>query len=83
MFCPDYGFIEKVARAPKNIQPLFDEKLARIKFFAAPCELDKAGDEGGVEMRFGDGDVVRLVVLGEGDWVGALVREVNAGGEVC
>ena len=64
MFCPDYGFIEKVARASKNIQPLFDEKLARIKFFAAPCELDKAEGEGGGEMRFGDGDVVRVVVLG-------------------
>ena len=23
------------------------------------------------------------LMCGEGDWVGALVREVNAGGEVC
>ena len=40
MFCPDYGFTEKVQQTYENIQPLFTNDLGMRKYFATPCETE-------------------------------------------
>ena len=42
MFCPDYGFTEKVTKSWEYIQPLFTNDLGMLKYCATPCETEEA-----------------------------------------
>jgi len=57
MFCPDYGFTEKVAKSWELIQPLFTNDLGMLKFCATPCETEEA-------VTLEDGATVMVRVLG-------------------
>ena len=57
MFCPDYGFTEKVAKSWELIQPLFTNDLGMLKFCATPCETEEA-------VTLADGATAVVRVLG-------------------
>ena len=44
IFCPDYGFTEKIPIKEGRIQPLFCQELEKVKYFASPCELVDKSD---------------------------------------
>lgn len=43
IFCPDYGFLEKIDIEEKdvNIQPLFCKELNLVKYFASSCRVNE------------------------------------------
>ena len=57
MFCPDYGFTEKVTKSWEYIQPLFTNDLGMLKYCATPCETEKA-------VTLVDGATAMVRVLG-------------------
>lgn len=57
MFCPDYGFTEKVTKSSEYIQPLFTNDLGMLKYCATPCETEEA-------VTLVDGATAMVRVLG-------------------
>ena len=57
MFCPDYGFTEKVTKSWEYIQPLFTNDLGMLKYCATPCETEEA-------VTLVDGATAMVRVLG-------------------
>ena len=39
VFCPDYGFTEKLEISADQLQPLFCGELGKVKYFASPCVM--------------------------------------------
>ena len=57
MFCPDYGFTEKVTKSWEYIQPLFTNDLGMLKYCATPCETEET-------VTLEDGTLAMVRVLG-------------------
>ena len=59
VFCPDYGFTEKLEISAENLQPLFCEELGLVKYFASPCVMPDGSDK-----VVTDGSEVHVRIIG-------------------
>ena len=69
MFCPDYGFTEKVAKSWELIQPLFTNVLGIFKYCATPCETEEA-------VTLEDGATATVRVLGVKEKVKYVIKVI-------
>ena len=56
VFCPDYGFYEKMILSEKKMQPLFCQEVGLVKFFASRCQSSD-------HVQLKDGKLIKVKVL--------------------